>query len=164
MHQFTNIHAHKLYYYMLQSNTWILLGPWLSEIDINSRRHDRIILDAIHPAEVEYKDVFHIWINMFSFNQGVTRRCEIWIIRFYRKSIESLRSRWFIVESPPPILEFSVPHKVFWTGTGRYRLYGVRQAQDLKSYGQNSLLRLQDTAFTSRCINPGPLPLGLSKY
>jgi len=74
MHQFTNIHAHKLYYYMLQSNTWILLGPWLSEIDINSRRHDRIILDAIHPAEVEYKDVLHIWINMFSFNQGVTRR------------------------------------------------------------------------------------------
>jgi len=155
MHQFTNIHAHKLYYYMLQSNTWILLGPWLSEIDINSRRHDRIILDAIHPAEVEYKDVLHIWINMFSFNQGVTRRWEIWIIRFYRKSIELLCSRWLIVENPQPILEFSIPHKVFWTE--RYRLYGVRQAQELWTNSllwlQNLNLTIQYTVFTSRYID-----------
>ena len=171
MHQFTNIHAHKLYYYMLQSNTWILLGPWLSEIDINSRRHTRIILDAIRLAEAENKDILLTWISAHSFDESVTGRWQVWIIRFFRKSIKPILlrcSRFLVVERPHAIPGFSVPHKL-----GRCRLYGGRQAKDKKNkikrytrYYECKTRIFYKTLYSllGIYIDPGPLPLGLSKY
>jgi len=72
MHQFQYPYTQTIA--MLQSNAENILALLLSEVDINSRRHVRIVFDAIHPAEVEYKDILHIWINLLSFNQGVTGR------------------------------------------------------------------------------------------
>ena len=124
MHQ-SPICTHTNYIIMLQSNT---LHYWVAEIDINSRRHGTFILDAIRPREDENKDVLFTWISAHSFDESVTGRWQVWIIRFFRKSIKPILlrcSRFLVVERPHAIPGFSVPHKV-----GRCRLYGVRQAQE----------------------------------